>query len=43
MIAGVIYAVVVVFASFDAIPFSGMILKPYRWLYTMIDRILSFF
>lgn len=38
---GILYAVVMVFASFDLLPFSNLIMKPYNWLMSVVMRIME--
>lgn len=41
LIPAVVYAVLVVFASFGLIPFSDFITKPFQWLAIMTERLLD--
>jgi len=37
----ILYAVAMVFASFNLLPFSGLIMKPYNWLMSIVTRIME--
>ena len=39
----VVYAVLVVFASFDLLPFSGIVMMPFSWLVSLILRVMGLF
>jgi hydroxymethylpyrimidine pyrophosphatase-like HAD family hydrolase len=38
---GILYAVAMVFASFGLLPFSGVIMKPYNWLMSLVTRLME--
>ena len=40
LIAATLYTVLMAFASFDLIPLSGLIMKPYRLLMVLLERFL---
>lgn len=43
LVAGIVYAVLVVFASFDLVPLSGAIMRPFRILESWFARLMAIF
>jgi hypothetical protein len=42
MMAATAYVVLVVLANFGIIPFSGIVMKPWRWLAALLSRVLVY-